>query len=298
MQSVESTADLAAAPDLAILAGPPDSVVPGSKRWRRPVASPPSCRARPRACPKPSSAPASTCLARSSFGLAVPSIGLNATRAHIPPPPGRLGLVSQSAALCRTVIDWAGPNGVGFSHVVGIGHNADIGFGRVLDWLSRDPNTGAILLDIRHLKDHRAFLSAARAAARLRPVVAIRAGGRLLDDGGGEAELAFEAALRRAGVLSVSRFEDLLAAAETLSRARPARGEALAIVTDAIGAGRLAADAALQDGLKLAELPGTQHGIVHVPLEAAGQLGATIASVAAAPGVGGVLVVHAPSGSN
>ena len=233
-----------------------------------------------------------------SFGLAVPGIGLNATRAHIPPPPGRLALVSQSAALCRAVIDWAGPNGVGFSHIVGIGGNADIGFGPVLDWLSRDPDTGAILLDIRRLKDRRAFLSAARAAARLRPVVAIRAGGRLLDDGAGEAELAFEAALRRAGVLSVSRLEDLLAAAETLSRARPARGEALAIVTNAIGAGRLAADAALRDGLRLADLAGAEHGIVHVPLDAAAQLAATAGAVAAAPGVGGVLVVHAPTGAD
>ncbi len=232
-----------------------------------------------------------------SFGIAIPGIGLNATRAHIPPPSGRLGLVSQSAALCRAVIDWAGPNGVGFSHIVGIGGNTDIGFGLVLDWLSRDPNTGAILLDIRRLKDRRAFLSAARAAARLRPVVAIRAGGRLLDGGAGEAELAFEAALRRAGVLSVNHFEDLLAAAETLSRARPARGEALAIVTNAIGAGRLAADAALQDGLLLADLPGVQHGIVHVPIETTGQLAATITSVAASPGVGGVLVVHAPAGA-
>ena len=178
--------------------------------------------------------------------------------------------MSQSAALCRTVIDWAGPNGVGFSYIVGIGGNADIGFGRVLDWLSRDPGTGAILLDIRRLKDHRAFLSAARAAARLRPVVAMHAGLRLLDDGSGTAELAFEAALRRAGVLSVRRFEDLLAAAETLSRARPARGEALAIVTNTIGAGQLAADAALLDGLRLAPLPDAKHGIVHVPLEAAG----------------------------
>jgi acetyltransferase len=297
VQSVESIGDLSGAPDLAILAGPPDSVVPGLEALAAAGCFAAIVPGPAEGLPEAVQRTGVHLLGPHSFGIAVPSIGLNATRAHIPPPPGRLGLVSQSAALCRTVIDWAGPNGVGFSHVVGIGHNADIGFGRVLDWLSRDPNTGAILLDIRHLKDHRAFLSAARAAARLRPVVAIRAGGRLLDNGGGEAELAFEAALRRAGVLSVSRFEDLLAAAETLSRARPARGEALAIVTDAIGAGRLAADAALQDGLKLAELPGTQHGIVHVPLEAAGQLGATIASVAAAPGVGGVLVVHAPSGT-
>jgi len=297
VQSAESPAELSAAPDLAILAGPPATIAPalealaGIGCYAAIVPGPAD------GLPEAVRRTGVHLLGPHSFGIAVPGIGLNATRAHIPPPPGRLGLVSQSAALCRAVIDWAGPNGVGFSHIIGIGGNADIGFGRALDWLCRDSNTGAILLDIRRLKDHRAFLSAARAAARLRPVVAIRAGGRLLDDGSGEAELAFEAALRRAGVLSVSRFEDLLAAAETLSRARPARGEALAIVTNAIGAGRLAADAALQDGLRLADLPGTEHGIVHVPLDATAQLAATIASVAATPGVGGVLVVHAPDGA-
>ena len=111
-----------------------------------------------------------------SFGIAVPGIGLNASRAHLPPPVGRVGLVSQSAALCRMVLDWAQPNGVGFSHIVGIGGRADIGFGVVLDWLSRDPGTGAILLEIKELRSRRAFLSAARAASRLRPVVAHRPG--------------------------------------------------------------------------------------------------------------------------
>ena len=160
--------------------------------------------------------------------------------------------MSQSAALCRAVLDWAQPNGVGFSHIVGIGGNADIGFGLVLDWMSRDPGTGAILLDIRQIKNRRAFLSAARAASRLRPVVAIRPGTLAVRSRAATAERAFEAALRRAGVLCVTRLEDLLAAAETLSRARPVRGDALAIVTNAISAGRMAADAALRDGLQLA----------------------------------------------
>ena len=230
-----------------------------------------------------------------SFGIAVPGINLNATRAHLPPPPGRLALVSQSAALCRAVIDWAGPNGVGFSHIVGVGANADLGFGPALDWLSRDPGTGAILLDIRRLKNRRVFLSAARAAARLRPVVAIHPGGRLLDDGAGDAELAFEAALRRAGVLRVERLEDLLAAAETLSHARPLRTEALAIVTNAIGPGRMAADAVLRHGLGLATPDGANHGIVHVPQEQADRLVPIAAQVATAAGVGAVLVVHAPT---
>ncbi|HEX4368307.1 MAG TPA: GNAT family N-acetyltransferase [Rhodopila sp.] len=223
-----------------------------------------------------------------SSGLAVPGQHLNATQSHIQPPPGRLALICQSAALSRVVIDWAEPNGVGFSHIVGLGANADIGFGITLDWLSRDPGTGAILLDIRRIKDHRRFLSAARAAAKLRPVVAIRPGLLLLDDG--DADLMFEAALRRAGVLYVKRLEDLLAAAGTLSRARPARHATLAIVSNATDPGRLAADAVLREGLDL--LPDAD-GVL---LAESTSLAATAFDLAARPGIGGVLVVHTPQG--
>jgi acetyltransferase len=223
-----------------------------------------------------------------SFGLAVPRLQLNATRSHIAPPAGRLALISQSAALSRTVIDWAEPNGVGFSHIVGLGANADVGFGMTLDWLSRDSETGAILLDIRRIKNHRLFLSAARAAAKLRPVVAIRAGLRLLDDDG-SADLSFEAALRRAGVLCVKRLEDLLAAAETLSRAKAVRGDCLAIVSNAIGPARLAADSVLREGLHLR----AEENITHV---GCGGLAATAFELAGRMGIGGVLVVHAPQG--
>jgi acetyltransferase len=224
-----------------------------------------------------------------SFGIAVPSIGLNASRAHLVPPAGRIGLISQSASLCRAVVDWAGPNGVGFSHIVGIGGRADIGFGQVLDWLSRDPGTGAILIDIRQLRNRRSFLSAARAASRLRPVVAIRAGGSVVDPSGA-ADRAFEAALRRAGVLCVTSLEDLLAAAEILARARPVRSEALSIVTNAITAGRMAADAALRNGLLLAT------DVVHVEPGESARLAALASAAAGKLGVGGVLVIHAPSG--
>ena len=224
-----------------------------------------------------------------SFGLAVPRLKLNATLSHMAPPSGRLALISQSSALSRAVIDWAGPNGVGFSHIVGLGANADVGFGMTLDWLSRDPDTGAILLDIRRIKNHRLFLSAARAAAKLRPVVAIRPGLRLLDEDG-DAELSFEAALRRAGVLYVKRLEDLLAAAETLSRAKPIRCDTLAVVSNAIGPGRLAADSVLREGMHLR----AEEAITHV---ASADLAATAFDLAARPGIGGVLVVHTPQGA-
>ena len=88
-----------------------------------------------------------------SYGMVLPSLGLNASIFSLTPPRGRLALVGQSPALARTIIDWAVPNSVGFSHIVGIGGNSDIGFGLVLDHLSRDPGTTAILLEIDRLRD-------------------------------------------------------------------------------------------------------------------------------------------------
>ncbi len=247
-------------------------------------------------------------LGAGSFGIACPALKLNATLSHLQPQPGRVALVSQSAALCRAVLDWAEPNGVGFSHIIGIGGNAGIGFAQALDFLSRDPGVGPVLLDIRRVRDRRAFLSAARAAARLRPVVALRAGSRLIDPTG-RAEAVFDAALARAGVLTVSRLQDLLAAMETLTRAPPARGEAVAIVTNAIGPGQMAADAALAAGIDLAPLaPETQAvlnmlcpgepvgGLIYVGTETPTRLAEAAALLAGAREVGGILVVHAPTG--
>ena len=280
--------DLVDGVSLAVLAGPPETIADAMSRLAEA-----NCFAA--IVPGPADDLAAQAartgvrvLGAHSFGLSVPRLHLNATRSHIPPPPGRLALISQSSALSRAVVDWAGPNGVGFSHIVGLGANADIGFGMTLDWLSRDAHTGAILLDIRRIKNHRLFLSAARAAARLRPVVAIRAGLRLLDEDGA-ADLSFEAALRRAGVLCVKRLEDLLAAAETLSRAKPVRCDTLAIVSNAIGPGRLAADSVLREGLHLR----ADETITHVP---SSELAATAFALAARRDIGGVLVVHAPQG--
>ena len=253
VEAVERVADLTTVPDLAIIATKSEHVIPTME-----ALAAKGCFAGivPVAGPNLSDAARRTgvrVMGPNAFGLAVPGIGLNASLAHIAVPPGRLALVSQSVGLTRAIIDWAGPNGVGFSHVIGVGDNTDIGFGMALDWLASDSGTGAILMEIHHLKDRRAFLSAARAAARFRPVLAVRTGGSHAGPND-PAALAFEAALRRAGVLSVGGLDDILAAVETLSRARPARSEQLAIVSDDQGAGQLAADSAARYGLSAAPM--------------------------------------------
>ena len=249
-----------------------------------------------------------------SFGIACPAIRLNATLSHLTPKRGRVALISQSAALCRAVLDWAEPNGVGFSQIVGIGGNAGTGFVQVLDYLSRDSGTGPILLDIRRIRDPRAFLSAARAAARLRPVVALRAGSLLLDPTG-QAERVFDAALNRAGVLTVARFEDMLAALETLTRGPAAaqRGTCHRQQRDrprpdggGCGAGQRdrpgpADFAETRDVLRLA-FPGGEFSaggganIVYVGVEHPTRLAEAAAMLAGAREVGGILAVLAPTG--
>ncbi len=247
-------------------------------------------------------------LGQGSFGIAVPGIGLNATLSHLKPRQGRLALVTQSSAIARTVLDWAEAESVGFSHIIGIGGNADLGFAHALDWLARDPGTAAILLDIRRIKNRRQFISAARAAARTRPVVAIRAGVRF-EDASGVADAVMDAALRRAGVLRVEGLEDLLAAAETLGRARLSphggAGDRLAVVANATGLARLAADAVLAGGARLAALTAeavaafdlagvAAHNPLVLPPRAGIALAEAAAMLAGLPEVDGVIALHAP----
>jgi len=209
-------------------------------------------------------------LGERSFGLCLPAAGLNASLSHLAPRPGRLALLCQSAALARAVIDWAEGEAVGFTLVAGIGTNADYGFSGALDWLARDAATGAILLDLRRIKDRRSFVSAARAAARTRPVVAQRPG----QGGRGVADAVLGAMLRRAGVLRVEGLEGLLSAAETLARVkaspRPgpdgARGDRVAVVANALGPGEMAADAVRRGGGRLAAVPPEARAVLDLAL--------------------------------
>lgn len=242
-----------------------------------------------------------------SFGMMLPGMGLNASVLPVMPAAGKVAYIGQSGALARTVIDWAVPNSIGFSQIIGVGGNVDMGFGLILDHLSRDAGTNAIMMEIDRVRNPQAFHSAARAAARLRPVVAL-APGLLLRDRDGLGRAAAEAAFARAGVLLTATMGEFLAAAETLTRVRPARGDGLAIISNSVAAGRLAADDALSHGVRLAQLGPETARVLEMtlgiaagpgPLFAGRTVPTRLADVAAmlssAPEVGGILVVHAPS---
>jgi acetyltransferase len=196
------------------------------------------------------------------IGLLVPGLGLNASFAPTNALPGKLAFVTQSGALATAMLDWANSHNIGFSHFISLGDSADVDFGDVLDYLASDAGTRAILMYAESIQSARKFMSAARAAARNKPVIIVKAG-RAPDGARAAAshtgalagsDIVLDAAIRRAGMLRVDTLESLFDAAETLAHVRLPHGERLAILTNGGGAGVLAADALQMGGGKLAEL--------------------------------------------
>lgn len=185
-----------------------------------------------------------------SIGVQSPALGLNASFNHLPAGAGKLAFVSQSGALAAAVLDWAALRGIGFSRCIAMGESADVDFGDLLDYLAADAGTHAILLCVEHLSAARKFMSAGRLAARGKPVIVLKVG----RDAAPGADLVFDAAIRRAGMLRVYSTEDLFDAVETLARRRPQRGERLAVLTNSGGLGLIAADALDSGGARLAPL--------------------------------------------
>ncbi len=252
------------------------------------------------------------------IGALVPGIQLNASFAPGSAMAGTLAFVTQSGALATAMLDWANERTIGFSHFISLGDSADVDFGDVLDYLASDPGTRAILLYAESVKAARKLMSAARAAARNKPVIVVKAG---RTPGAAKAaashtgalagsDAVFDAAARRAGMLRVDTLESLFDAAQTLAYPHPWRGNKLAILTNGGGAGVLAADALSLGGGLLAQLsdatlraldaclPATwSHGnpvdiVGDAPAERYAQ---ALGVLLAAPEVDGVLFIHAPT---
>lgn len=195
-------------------------------------------------------------------GMMMPSIGLNASFAHLSPACGRVAFVTQSGAVITGVLDWAKGRGIGFSNLVSLGAGADIDFADMLDYLANDTGTDAILLYMEGIRHARKFMSAARAAARMKPVIVVKAGRHAASAAAAKShtgvlagnDAVYDAAIRRAGMVRVDGLNDLFGAAEILSRVRKLRGERVAILTNGGGFGVIATDHLLRFGGQLAEL--------------------------------------------
>ena len=195
-------------------------------------------------------------------GLLVPGIKLNASFAPTGALPGNTAFVSQSGALTTAVLDWAKSRGIGFTKFICLGDSADVDCGDVLDYLGSDPETHAVLLHIEAITAARKFMSAARAAARNKPVLVVKTGRAPEGPPAAASHIGalagsdevYDAAIRRAGMLRVPSTKDLFDALETLARARPLAGDRLTIMTNGRGPGVMAMDALIGTEGRLASL--------------------------------------------
>ncbi len=204
-------------------------------------------------------------LGPNSLGVILPAIGLNASHAVTMPKAGHLAFISESRALCNSVIDWATEEGIGFSAFVSTGNRLDIGFGDLIDWFGNDPKTQAIIVYLQSITHARRFMSAARAFAMTKPIVVYKAGhyAETVDavashtgDMVGE-DAVFEAAFRRCGVVRAHELDDIFDVAEVLASQRLPRGARLGILSNAGGSAIIASDALLGRGGEMAALEGT-----------------------------------------
>lgn len=252
------------------------------------------------------------------LGVIAPHARLNASIAAHFPQAGDLALISESSAIAAALVEWGVARSVGFSAVVSLGDALDVDFGDLLDYFATDYRTRAILLYVEHIGDARKFMSAARAAARAKPVVVVKSGRHIRIEPDADthvqalasSDAVYGAAFNRAGLLRVSALDELFTAAETLGRLGTFPGRRLAILSNGGGVGRLAVDQLLALRGSLAELsPGTiaeldnvlpegwsRSNPVDIVVDADGErYAAAIDALMSDPGNDAVLVVNVPT---
>ena len=271
VRSVKTIDELPEAPDLLVVAAPPPSV-PGivAAAGKKGAATAIIITAGlghgegslAATCEKAARATGLRLVGPNCLGVLAPRANLNASFAGRMPPTGDLALISQSGAIMAGLLEWSAAHGIGFSAAVSLGDKIDVDFSDLIDFFALDGATRAILLYIESIDKARKFMSAARAAARIKPVVVVKSGRHAQGAKAAQthtgalagADAVYDAAFRRAGLLRVLDLDELFAAAETLGRVRPFSGKRLAILTNGGGIGVLAVD-------RLTDLGGTLAGI-------------------------------------
>src|SRR5262245_44625301 len=271
IRSVKSIDELLEAPDLVVIAAPAPSVpsiVAAAGEKGTPTAIIITAGlghgsgSLADACEKTARQSGLRLVGPNCIGVLAPHAKLNASFAAHMPQAGDLALISQSGAVAAGLVEWAATRSIGFSGIVSLGDGIDVDFGDLLDYFAVDRRTRAILLYVESIRDARKFMSAARAAARVKPVLVVKSGrheqgakaARTHTGALAGADAVYDAAFRRAGLLRVLDLDELFAAAETLGRLRPFHGKRLTILTNGGGIGVLAVDRLADLGGTLAEI--------------------------------------------
>jgi len=196
------------------------------------------------------------------LGVIVPANKLNASFGGNLPHAGAIGYLSQSGALLAAILDMANANGIGFSKLVSIGNKADIGELEVINALGADPDTKVIAGYLESITEGDVFVRKTEQISHEKPILLIKSGGT---SAGAKAasshtgslaggETAYECVFERAGIIRCSSIKQQFGYAQAFAYQPLPAGRSVAVITNAGGAGIMAADAIEQQGLTFAKL--------------------------------------------
>ncbi len=197
------------------------------------------------------------------LGVMVPPLGINATFDPMSPKPGSIAFVSQSGAIITTMVDLSVAEGIGFSSVISVGNQADLGFEDYLAMLESDPATKSIVLYIEEVRNGPAFLEIMQRVTKTKPVIAIKAGSSEMGRSAasshtgslaGDARV-YEAVFRQCNVFSAHSLRDAFLMADLLAEEGYPKGNRAVVISSAGGFTVLASDYAEHYGISLIEFP-------------------------------------------
>jgi acetyltransferase len=242
---------------------------------------------------------------------------LNASFAMGMPAKGSIAFMSQSGALCTSVLDMALSDQVGFSRFISLGNKADVGEIAFIEAWRDDPHTRVIMAYLEGIEEGEEFMRIARQVSREKPIIVIKsgttnAGSRAVSSHTGTlagSEAAYVAAFRQSGVLRARSVQDLFDYSIAFARQPLLPSDRIAIITNAGGPGIMAADACERAGLQLASF---EHDSMNTLREAlptaasvlnpvdllgdalADRYGLAIGTALEDPNVGGLIVILTP----
>ncbi len=196
------------------------------------------------------------------LGYIRPDKKINASFATMNALPGKMALISQSGALCSSILDWARKQKVGFKYFISVGSMLDISFADMIEFIGKDPEVESIVIYMESVKDAKKFMRVSQAFTKNKPIIVAKSGRfeesakAAISHTGSMAgnDDVFEAAFRRAGIVRVENVQDLLGSSEALAKQPLPKGNRIAIITNAGGPGVMATDAVIKNGCRLAQL--------------------------------------------
>ncbi|MBF0120409.1 MAG: GNAT family N-acetyltransferase [Desulfobacterales bacterium] len=192
------------------------------------------------------------------FGIISTKSKLNASFTNTVPCSGKTAFLSQSSAICSSILDLAIKRQMGFSHFIGLGSRIDVGFADMIEYLGGDPDVKSIIIYMESLNRFRKFMSAARAVSRIKPIIVLKAGrtqagisaATTYDSITPGEDAVYDSAFKRAGIVRVKTFEELFDCAEFLSKHPKPAGAGLAIITNYTTPAIMALDALSDYGIE------------------------------------------------